>query len=136
MIERAIVQSDGASRGNPGPAAIGGVVMTHDGEVLAEVSDAIGVTTSNVAEYRALIATLLAARELGVKSVDVLLDSDLIVQQVKGRYKVKKPHLKPLLAEVKQRLSDFEQYTINHVPRHRNRHADALANQALDARRV
>lgn len=136
MIDRATIQSDGASRRNPGPAAIGGVIIDVNGQVLAEISEAIGIATNNVAEYRALLATLSKARDLDIKTVDVRLDSELIVRQVQGRYRTKKPELQKLLAQVMGLLRTFDGYTIGHVPRARNRHADSLANQALDARNI
>ena len=86
-MSKAIIQTDGASRGNPGPASIGGVIWDYEGQVIAEVSKAIGIATSNVAEYRALVETLAKALELGVEFVDVRLDSELIVRQVNGSYR-------------------------------------------------
>ena len=134
MIGRAAIQTDGASRRNPGPAAIGGVIRDERGNVLAEISEAIGIATNNVAEYKALVVTLAKARDLGVRAVDVRLDSELIVRQVEGRYRTKKPELRKLLSQVQRLLTSFESHTIGHVPRAQNRHADALANRALDAR--
>ena len=100
MISRAIIQTDGASRRNPGPASIGGVIWDEDGGVLAEISEAIGIATNNVAEYKALVETLAKALELDVRFVDVRLDSELIVRQVSGRYRTKKPELQKLLSQV------------------------------------
>jgi ribonuclease HI len=134
VISRAIIQTDGASRGNPGPASIGGVIWDYEGQVIAEVSKAIGIATSNVAEYRALVETLAKALELGVEFVDIRLDSELIVRQVNGSYRTRKPKLKKLLSQVQGLLRSFDGYVIQHVPRWDNRHADALANKALDAR--
>ena len=136
MISRAIIQTDGASRRNPGPASIGGVIWDEDGGVLAEISEAIGIATNNVAEYKALVETLAKALELGIRFVDVRLDSELIVRQVSGRYRTKKPELQKLLSQVQGHLQSFDGYTIKHVPRAQNRHADALANRALDERCV
>ena len=93
-MNKAIIQTDGASRGNPGPASIGGVIWDYEGQVIAEVSKAIGIATNNVAEYRALVETLAKALELGVEFVYVRLDSELIVRQVNGSYRTKKPKLK------------------------------------------
>ena len=105
VISRAIIQTDGASRRNPGPASIGGVIWDEDGGVLAEISEAIGIATNNVAEYRALVETLAKALELGVQFVDVRLDSELIVRQVNGRYRTKKPELQKLLSQVQGHCS-------------------------------
>ena len=102
--------------------------------MLAEISEAIGIATNNVAEYKALVETLAKALELGIRFVDVRLDSELIVRQVNGRYRTKKPELQKLLSQVQGHLQSFDGYTIKHVPRAQNRHADALANRALDER--
>ena len=134
VISGAIIQTDGASRGNPGPASIGSVIWDYEGQVIAEVSKAIGIATSNVAEYRALVETLAKALELGVEFVDIRLDSELIVRQVNGSYRTRKPKLKKLLSQVQGLLRSFDGYVIQHVPRWDNRHADALANRALNAR--
>ena len=128
-MSKAIIQTDGASRGNPGPASIGGVIWDYEGQVIAEVSKAIGIATNNVAEYRALVETLAKALELGVEFVDVRLDSELIVRQVNGSYRTKKPKLKKLLSQVQGLLQSFDGYVIRHVPRWDNRHADALATR-------
>ena len=110
--------------------------MDESGQVLAEVSEVIGIATNNVAEYKALLVTLSKARDMGIKTVDVRLDSELIVRQVEGRYRTKKPELQKLLSQVIGLLRSFDGYTIGHVPRARNRHADSLANQALDAQGI
>jgi ribonuclease HI len=126
---------DGGSRGNPGPAAIGAVVFDVVGDppaVLASVSEAIGVTTNNVAEYRALIAGLEAARAISAHAVRVRGDSKLVIEQVEGRWKVKQPHLRPLCDQARSLLDGFERVDIAHVRREFNRDADALVNAALD----
>ncbi len=128
-----VVSTDGGSRGNPGPAGIGAVVATPGGKVLAEVAEGIGWATNNVAEYRAVIAGLERARSLGARRVRVRADSQLLVQQLNGVYRVRNPGLAPLWAEVKRLARSFEQVTFEHVPRGRNRAADALANRAMDA---
>lgn len=125
---------DGAARGNPGPAACG-VLLRHDGEDLLERSEYIGETTNNVAEYRSLLLGLDLARELGATEVDIRSDSELLVRQIEGRYKVKAKHLKPLFQQAKEKLAAFDDYAIGHVPREMNQVADGLANQALDERR-
>ena len=132
MTDKAIIYADGASRRNPGPAAIGGVVLDESGHVIKEISQRIGDATNNVAEYKALIATLAAARDLRVRSLEIRLDSELIVRQITGAYRTKKPELKVLLKEAQGLLKGFEGYSIRHVPRSQNRLADALCNKALD----
>ncbi len=100
------------------------------------MSRIIGRTTNNVAEYQALIETLSKALELGIGSVQIRLDSELVVKQLSGGYRIKKPNLRSLAGEAQRLLDRFDQYTIRHVPRSQNRHADALCNRALDRRRV
>jgi probable phosphoglycerate mutase len=127
-----VVYSDGASRGNPGRASIGAVVIDPTGRVRHEVSEAIGITTNNVAEYRALVAGLEAALALGATRVEVRMDSELIVRQAIGRYRVKNSALIPLHNRVLALRRQFNEVVFRHVPRALNKHADALANQALD----
>jgi ribonuclease HI len=124
---------DGASRGNPGPAAIGVVVTDARGQVLREVGEFIGPATNNVAEYRALLRALEEARALGADSVEVRSDSELLVSQLRGTYRVKSPDLGPLYLEAVRLLRSFARHTVTKVPRGRNAAADALANRALDA---
>jgi ribonuclease HI len=128
-----VVYADGAARGNPGPAAIGAVVFDDDGEPVAEVSQAIGEATNNVAEYKALIAGLEAAARFAPRKLTVRLDSELLVRQLNGEYRVKAANLKPLYRKVQELLGRFPIVTVEHVPRQRNEWADRLANQALDA---
>ena len=132
---RLTVYADGASRGNPGPAAIGASVQDPGGDELASVSETIGRTTNNVAEYRAAIAGVRAAHDLGATSIDLRLDSELVVKQLAGRYRVKNAALKPLFAALVEALEAVGPYTVGHVPRARNKRADALANEALDRAR-
>lgn len=129
---RHLLYCDGASRGNPGPAAIGFVLYGPDGEVVEEIGGAIGSNTNNVAEYQALIAGLEAAHRHGVRRLEVRLDSLLLVRQVMGEYRVKAAHLKPLRRRVAELLTGFESAKVVHVPRAENARADALANAALD----
>lgn len=133
MTRRLIVEADGGARGNPGPAAFGALVRDpHNGEVLAEVAEAIGVATNNVAEYRGVIAGLSLAREIDPGAqVNVRLDSKLIVEQMSGRWKIKNPDLKPLALEA-NRILPAGQVSYTWVPREQNKHADRLVNQALD----
>jgi ribonuclease HI len=127
-----VVNVDGGSRGNPGPAAVGVVVQDGDGEVLEEVAERIGRATNNVAEYRALLLGIERARELGASELELIGDSELIVRQVKGEYKVKDAALRELHAEATRALEGFEEWSIRHVPRERNSEADSLVNRALD----
>jgi len=126
-----VINADGASRGNPGPAAIGATIKDEDGLLLASVSERIGRTTNNQAEYRALIAALEKAISLDARRVDIRLDSELVVRQVQGRYKVKKATLRPLYLRVGELLDRLEGFTLTHVPREQNTEADRLANAAL-----
>ncbi|MGN9775465.1 bifunctional RNase H/acid phosphatase [Micromonospora sp. H33] len=129
-----LVEADGGSRGNPGPAGYGAVVRDPDtGEVLAERSEAIGTATNNVAEYRGLIAGLEAAAELGAGEVDIRMDSKLVVEQMCGRWQIKHPGLRPLAAQAAGLVGRFAAVRFSWIPRERNRHADALANAAMDA---
>lgn len=133
MRRAGILHADGAARGNPGPAAIGVVVTDGDGVELCAFGKAIGVATNNVAEYQALIAGLEAARDLGVDSLRVRLDSELLVKQMTGAYRVKSAHLKPLHERARALASSFADVRFEHVPRSENARADALCNEALDA---
>ena len=134
-IERVVINTDGASRGNPGPAAIGATIKDGRGNLLASISQSIGRTTNNQAEYRALIAALEKAAALGASHVDIRADSQLVVRQVEGSYRVKKASLRPLYLEACRLLAGFQGVTITAVPREQNREADALATAALKKRR-
>lgn len=125
--------TDGGARGNPGPAAIGIVIKTPAGEVVAAWGKTIGETTNNQAEYQALEAALTKAKELGAEQVDCYLDSLLVVQQVKGEWKVKEASLKPNVDRVRALAAQFKKVTFSHVPREQNAEADRLVNEALDA---
>ncbi len=127
-----IVHADGGSRGNPGPAGYGAVVLAPDGTVLAERSAALGVTTNNVAEYSGLIAGLQAARDLGASVVTARLDSKLAVEQMSGRWKIKNAELRSLAATAAELVASFDRVDFEWVPRAQNAHADRLANQAMD----
>ena len=129
---KAIVHVDGGARGNPGPAAAACVITSPAGELLGEHAQLLGVTTNNVAEYRALLLGLEQARELSVSEVEVIGDSELIAQQVLGRYKVRNESLRPLHSEAMRALGSFDRWSIRTVPRERNAQADALVNSALD----
>jgi ribonuclease HI len=128
-----VLHVDGGARGNPGPAAIGVVVSTPDGEPIDEVAETIGDATNNVAEYRALLRGLERARELGATEVEIVGDSELVARQLTGAYKVKHPAMRPLYEQAIAALGGFERWSIRTVPRAENAHADALVNAALDA---
>lgn len=127
-----IIYSDGAARGNPGPAGAGAYIISEDGEVVAEVRRYLGEMTNNQAEYRALKCGLEKARELGAKSVVIRADSELMVKQLNGEYRVKNSGIKPIFREVSALLSYFESWEAAHVPREQNKEADRLANEAID----
>ena len=127
-----VLYTDGASRGNPGPASIGAVLYDEDDAVAQTVSEEIGTATNNVAEYSAVIAGLEAAASLGADEVELRSDSLLLVKQILGEYRVKAAGLKPLHAKVRRLMSSFAKVEVNHVPRELNEVADALANAALD----
>ena len=130
-IRKVVIHSDGASRNNPGPAAIGATIKDEQGRLLATISRSIGRATNNQAEYRAVIAALEKAIKLGARQIELNLDSELIVRQVTGRYRVKNEALKPLFGRVKKLLDSLEGFSIRHVPRQQNQEADRLANSAL-----
>ena len=132
MPERVVVNVDGGARGNPGPAAIAAVVTTPEGDLIEERGEAIGRATNNVAEYRALLLGIERAQALGAREVELIGDSELIVKQVKGEYRVKDAGLKPLHAEVREALAPFDRWSIRHVRREHNAAADALVNETLD----
>jgi ribonuclease HI len=128
-----VLHVDGGARGNPGPAAVGVVVSTQDGDVLEEQSERIGVATNNVAEYRAVLLGLDRARSLGASEIEIIGDSELVARQLGGSYKVKHPAMKPLHQQAMAALKAFDRWSIRTVPRAQNAHADGLVNQALDA---
>lgn len=127
--------ADGAARGNPGPAGSGAALIASDGTVIAELTRFLGHATNNVAEYTALIIGLEEAARLGIGHLDVRMDSLLVVQQMKGLWRIKHPGLKPLALQAGQLLAQFPSRTIEHIPREQNGIADALANRAIDQER-
>jgi broad specificity phosphatase PhoE/ribonuclease HI len=129
---RVLMEADGGSRGNPGPAGYGSVVKDTAGEILLERWGSLGVTTNNVAEYTGLIEGLKAALELTATHVDVRMDSKLVVEQMSGRWQIKNPGLRPLAAEAAKLVGQFAAVTFDWIPRERNKDADALANRAMD----
>lgn len=128
------MHADGAARGNPGPAAFGFVLDDPEGRPVAEAGEAVGHATNNVAEYRGLLAGLERALAMGVRELEICLDSELVVRQLTGRYRVKHPGLKPLYEGARTLLGRFDAWSVRHVPREANRRADELANRALDER--
>lgn len=136
MALKLVVNVDGGARGNPGPAAIGAVVQDAKGEVLEEHGERIGIATNNVAEYRALLLGIARAAELGADELELIGDSELIVRQVKGEYKVKDATMRELHGEVKRALRAFDSWSIRHVRRELNTEADRLVNAVLDGAEV
>jgi ribonuclease HI len=132
-INRVIVHADGTSRGNPGPAAIGATIKDDQGRILASISQAIGWATNNQAEYRAVIAALKKAIKLGASWANIYLDSELVVKQLNGQYRVRNRSLKPLYHRAKQLQGLLRGSVVNHIPRCENSEADSLANVALRA---
>ncbi|GAB0108134.1 bifunctional RNase H/acid phosphatase [Nocardia sp. JMUB6875] len=133
MVDMVIVEADGGSRGNPGPAGYGAVVYDADHvRVLAERREYLGITTNNVAEYRGLIAGLEAAAELGAREVAVRMDSKLVVEQMSGRWKVKHESMIPLADRARRLVAGFDRVSFTWIPRKENKHADKLANEAMD----
>jgi ribonuclease HI len=130
---KATLFADGGSRGNPGPAASGAVLYAEDGSTLAEVGEFLGIATNNVAEWNALLIGLVRARELGVDTIDVRLDSELVVRQITGVYRVKHADLIPFAGKVRAILREFASADIRHVRRKDNAAADAVVNGVLDA---
>ena len=131
-INKLIIFTDGASRGNPGPAAIGAVLKDEKGNLLALISCRIGITTNNQAEYSAIIAALKKAVNLGAMSVELRADSELVIKQINGRYRVKKSTLRPLYQEVVRLIGNLKSFRAVNIPRSQNSEADRLANKALD----
>jgi probable phosphoglycerate mutase len=123
---------DGGSRGNPGPSGFGAVITDAEGQPLAELSEFLGVRTNNFAEYSGLLAVLAWALEHGHRRLKVVSDSELMVKQVQGKYKVNSPDLKPLWQQARDRIARLHGFEITHALRHKNKAADALANEAMD----
>ncbi len=132
MAERFRAGFDGGSRGNPGPAAWGVVVLDLEGRAVEGFAGAIGRATNNVAEYTALLEALAIALEREADDVELLADSELVVKQVRGEYKVRHPDLIPLHAEAVRRIATLRKFKIGHIPRERNKDADKLVNRALN----
>lgn len=127
-----LIYADGASRGNPGEAGVGAVIADSQGRTVKELKYYLGVVSNNQAEYQAAILALEKALELGAKRVIIHLDSELVVRQLKGEYRVRESHLKDLHRKALEALNRFSRYSILHIPREENRRADQLANEAID----
>jgi ribonuclease HI len=123
---------DGGARGNPGPAGYGALIQDDQGMVLAELSEFLGIRTNNYAEYSGLLGCLQYALDHGHRRLRVVSDSELMVKQIQGKYKVNSPDLKPLWQEAKNRIAKLEAFEISHALRHKNKDADRLANEAMD----
>jgi ribonuclease HI len=132
MAEKLKINTDGASKGNPGRASIGVTIKDEKGKLLKSISQSIGHATNNEAEYQAIIIALKEAKKLGASSVELLSDSELVVHQINGRYRVKKANLRPLYLEVAALAQSFEAFRIRHIPRSLNAQADRLANLAFE----
>jgi ribonuclease HI len=132
--KRVRVYSDGAARGNPGPAGAGAVIAGPEGQVLERLGRFLGVQTNNVAEYEALLLGLERARQLGAEEVAVFADSELMIRQLQGTYRVKNEGLKPLYEQAVRHLEAFQRYTLQHIPRAENKEADEMSNRAIDER--
>ncbi len=126
------IYTDGGARGNPGPAAAGGIILGADGRVKAELSVFLGHATNNVAEYRALLLALAKAREMGCRRILVCMDSELVVRQINGLYRVKDPKMREWYDRVRTALGGFAAWRVEHIPRAENARADELVNRALD----
>jgi ribonuclease HI len=134
---RLLIHTDGAARGNPGPAGAGAILRdTATGQTVAEIAQPLGRATNNVAEWTAVLLALEEARRLGASHVDLRMDSELVARQISGIYRVKHPDLKPIHARVMPILASFEGYTVGHVPRALNTDADRLSNVAIDGPRA
>lgn len=130
-----IINSDGGARGNPGPAGIGVVIKTDTGKIVARISEYLGVATNNQAEYKAILAGITRAKELGAEMIDFYLDSELAVKQLNREYKVRNAELAPLFVKIYNLTLSFKKVTFSHVRREFNKEADALANEAMDRKK-
>lgn len=133
-VKRTRLYTDGAARGNPGPAGAGAVIVSPDGHIVAKIGKFLGDSTNNVAEYMGLILGLKRAKAMGIKELDVYSDSELLVRQLAGDYAVKAEHLRPLHDEARALLKAFSEIQVRHIPREENEQADAMSNRAIDER--
>jgi ribonuclease HI len=132
--KRTRLYTDGAARGNPGPAGAGAVILNPEGHIVAKLGKFLGESTNNVAEYMGLILGLKRAKAMGIRELQVFADSELLVKQLSGEYAVKAEHLRPLHDEAKGLLQAFEWIEVRHIPREENAQADAMSNRAIDER--
>ena len=132
MEKKLTLYTDGCCRGNPGPAGIGVVIKDHRKKILKELSEYIGAATNNIAEYSALIRGLKAAGGLGAEEITVFMDSELVVKQLNGDYRVKDDGMKELFRQTLEILKDFKSFEIKHIDRSKNKEADKLANKAIN----
>lgn len=132
MNNKLIIYTDGGARGNPGPAGIGAVLYNENKEVVAEISEYLGETTNNQAEYRAVLAAIKKATELKANELEFYLDSELVVKQLKREYKVKNADLAPLFLQIYNQSLSFKKISFTHIRRELNTVADKLANEAMD----
>ena len=130
--EAVLIHIDGASRGNPGKAGIGVLIQGSQGQTISQLSKPIGVATNNLAEYRALLEALTEAERLGARDLTIFSDSELLVNQINGTYKVRDAGIFPLWSQAKRKLAKFQKYLVLHIKRDENKEADALANAAID----
>ncbi|SHH35198.1 ribonuclease HI [Caloranaerobacter azorensis DSM 13643] len=135
-MRKAIIHTDGGSRGNPGLAGIGVIIYDESKNVVLELSQYIGIQTNNVAEYKALVRALELSYEMGIKDVEFYMDSELVVKQIKGEYKVKNERMKPFYEIANSLISQFDNFSIHHVRREKNKKADELANLAMDMKGI
>lgn len=142
-MAKLIIYTDGASRGNPGPASYGFTIQDETGHYLAKVGEYIGITTNNVAEYTAVVKALRYVSSMvshvpdkreKITQIELFADSKLVAEQLSGRYKIKSPHLKPIIADIQKIAIELGGVVFSHIPRSQNTLADKLANQALDSR--
>lgn len=131
-MDKIVIYTDGGARGNPGPAGIGAVIYSGHKKIIAEISEYIGVATNNQAEYKALLAAFRKAADLGAKELDCYLDSELVVKQLKGEYRVKDKDLALLFLDIHNLSLSFKKIFYTHIPREKNEAADRLANEAMD----
>ena len=134
-FNKLILYTDGGARGNPGPAAAGFAILNEKEEVLHAEGKYLGENTNNFAEYTALVLALQKAHKLAAKEIEIRMDSELIVKQMTGQYKIKQPHLQELAGQVVKLLNNFDNFKFKHIRREYNKLADKMVNQALDARK-
>lgn len=127
-----LIYTDGGSRGNPGPSGAGGIIKHPDGTIIAEISQFLGIQTNNYAEYKALYLTLCEAIKIGIKYVEVYIDSKLVVEQINGKWKVKSPNIINIYRDIVELLPQFDKISFIHIYRKYNTESDALANKAMD----